>query len=161
MAPRRTEDEASADPSELPTALRDLAWTIHRLVPEVASLDPLPNTELAVVKQVLGSPGITVSELAGRLGMRHSNVSAAVRGLIGRGLVARESDPSDRRVTKLAPTEKSTSARESIDTRWSGTVRNAMDLLSDEHVAAIEAASGALRALDEALHEERDQRGHR
>ncbi|MDN5913897.1 MAG: MarR family transcriptional regulator [Pseudonocardia sp.] len=136
---------------ELATVLRDLAWTIHRLVPGVAGLDPLPTTELAVIKQVLASPGITVTELARHLGLQHSNTSAAVRGLVGRGLVARDPSPSDRRVSRLVPTEKSLAAQESIDTVWSGTVRTAMSRLDRDQVAAVEAASGALQALDEIL----------
>lgn len=146
---------------ELATVLRDLAWTIHRLVPDVAGLDPLPTTELAVIKQVQASPGITVTELARHLGMQDSNTSAAVRGLVGRGLVARERSPSDRRVSRLVPTEKSLAAKESIDTVWSGTVRTAMARLDHEHVAAAEAASGALQALDHILRtEQRVPRSH-
>ncbi len=142
---------ASAERRELATVLRDLAWTIHRLVPEVAGLEPLPNTELAVLKHVLSSPGVTVGELAADLRMRQSNVSAAVRGLVDRDLVAREGSPTDRRVTRLVPTEKSLAARESIDTVWSGTIHTAMGRLDDDQVAAIEAASDALRALGHAL----------
>lgn len=138
--------------------LRDLAWTIQRLVPEAAGLDPLTNTELAVIKRVQASPGVTVSGLARHLGMKQSNVSAAVRDLVGRGLVAREADPADGRVHQLVPTEKSLADKDSIDTVWSGGVRTAMDRLEPEQVAAIENASDALRALDEVLHAERDGR---
>ena len=140
------------------TVLRDLAWTIQRLVPEAAGLDPLTNTELAVIKRVQASPGVTVSGLARHLGMKQSNVSAAVRALVGRGLVAREADAADRRVHQLVPTEKSLADKDSIDTVWSGAVRTAMDRLEPEQVAAIENASDALRALDEVLHAERDCR---
>ncbi len=148
---------ASTGQRELATVLRDLAWTIQRLVPEVAGLDPLPTTELAVIKHIQGSPGVTVSELARHLGMQQSNVSAAVRGLAERGLVARENSPADRRVTRLVPTEKSLAAKESIDTVWSGTIQTAMARLSHEQVAAIEAASGALQALDQVLHAEQPE----
>ena len=144
-------EDGSDGRRELATVLRDLAWTIHRLVPEVAGLEPLPTTELAVVKQVLADPGVTVTELARRLGMRQSNVSAAVRALAGRGLVARERCTRDRRVTRLVPTEKSLGARSSIDTVWSGTVGAAMSRLAPGQVASIDAASDALRALDEVL----------
>jgi DNA-binding MarR family transcriptional regulator len=123
-------------------------------VPEVAGLEPLPNTEPAVIKQVLESPGVTVGELAATLRMRQSNVSAAVRALVDRDLVARGSSPTDRRVTRLLPTGKSLAARESIDTVWSGTIRTAMDRLDDEQVEAIEAASDVLRALGHVLHTE-------
>lgn len=144
--------ETTDEQRRLATVLRDLAWTIHRLVPEVADLDPLPNTELAVAKQVLAAPGITVTEIAHRLGMQQSNVSTAVRALVARGLVDRERAPEDRRIIRLSPTEKSRGARESIDDRWSGTVHTAMAALTPDQVKAIENAEAALEALDEALH---------
>ncbi|SDP29354.1 DNA-binding transcriptional regulator, MarR family [Actinopolyspora xinjiangensis] len=139
---------------ELADVLRDLAWTIHRLVPDVAGIEPLPTSELAVIKHIQASPNITVTELARQLGMQQSNASAAVRNLVERGLVARERDPGDRRVTRLTPTQKSLAEKDSIDTVWSGTVQTAMTRLTPEQSAALEAASGALEALDQALHTE-------
>ena len=99
---------------ELATVLRDLAWTIQRLVPEVAGLDPLTNTEIAVIKRIQASPGITLTDLARHLEMQQSNASAAVRDLVERGLVARERSAADLRVTKLVPTEKSLAARGNV-----------------------------------------------
>ncbi|KAA9155283.1 MarR family transcriptional regulator [Amycolatopsis acidicola] len=139
---------------ELAGVLRGLSWTIHRLVPETAGLEPLPNTELAALKQVLDTPGITVGELAGRLGMKQSNTSAAVRALTGRGLIAREGSPEDGRVTRLVPTEKSLADDELIDEVWSGTIRAAMARLEPAQIAAISSAADALKALDEVLHTE-------
>lgn len=75
----------------------------------------------------------------------------AVRELVDRGLVSRESSPADRRLTLLVPTEKSLGARASIDEVWSGTIRAAMARLDPDQVAALEAASPALRALHAAL----------
>ncbi|WP_017974818.1 MarR family winged helix-turn-helix transcriptional regulator [Actinopolyspora halophila] len=146
---------ASTGQRELATVLRDLAWTIQRLVPEVTGLDPLTNTELAAIKHIQESPGITVTELARQLGMQQSNASAAVRDLVERDLVAREHNPTDRRVTRLVPTERSLAAKDSIDTVWSGTIRTALSRLDHDQVATLHTASGALRALDQALHAER------
>ncbi|MFI5717960.1 MarR family winged helix-turn-helix transcriptional regulator [Nocardia sp. NPDC051750] len=148
-------DRHAHDGRDLPTVLRDLAWTVHRLVPEVAGVPHLPTTELAVLKQILAAPGITVTELSARLGMRQSNVSVAVRGLVDRGLVARSADPADRRVTRLAPTESSFDARETIRSVWSGTVEQAMARLDDHQVAALRSAADALEALDRVLRDER------
>lgn len=53
-------------------------------------------------------------------------------------------------MTRLLPTEKSLAAKEAINTVWSGAIRAAMTRLDPDQVAA----SGALAALDEALHEE-------
>jgi DNA-binding MarR family transcriptional regulator len=145
---------ASVEVGELAKVLRDLAWTVHRLVPEVAGLEPLPTTELAVLMHVLTTPGTTVTESARRLRMRHSNVSAAVRDLVARGLVIREPSTEDRRVSLLLPTEKALAEQNSIDTVWSGTVRSAMVHLDPAQVETIEAAADALAALDHVLRDE-------
>ncbi|MEV5650324.1 helix-turn-helix domain-containing protein [Nocardia sp. NPDC052254] len=148
----------SAAVGDLARVLRDLAWTVHRLVPEVAGLDPLPTTELAVLMQVLTTPGSTVTDMARRLGMRHSNVSAAVRDLVARGLVTREPSAADRRVSLLMPTDKAYSEQDSIDSVWSGTVRAAMVRLDPAQVQAIEGAADALAALDHVLRDDRNPR---
>lgn len=150
-------DEALGQ-DELAEGLRDLAWTVQRLAPELAGLDPLTNTELAVIKHIQAEPGVPVTELARKVGMRQSNTSAAVRDLVRRELVTRERSSADRRVTRLWPTERSLGAKESINRTWSTAIRSAMSRLDDDEVAAIEAASGALRALDDALQAERASR---
>lgn len=150
-------DEAPGQ-DELAEGLRDLAWTVQRVAPELAGLDPLTNTELAVIKHIQAEPGVPVTELARKVGMRQSNTSAAVRDLVRRALVTRERSSADRRVTRLWPTERSLAAKESISRTWSATIRSAMSRLDDGEVAAIDAASGALRALDAALQAERASR---
>lgn len=163
MAGVTPEPEEHAEPAEhtgrreLSTVLRQLAWTIHRLEPGTAGLDPLPAAELAVIKRVQERPGVTVGELAGYLGLQHSNTSAAVRALVGRGLVARTQSAADRRVTRLEPTEASLAARDLIDAAWSGTIRDAMTRLDDEQTTALDAAVDALEALDRVLRDDRQQ----
>ena len=138
---------------DVTTVLRDLAWTIHRRVPEVAGLDPLPTTELAILKHVIDSPGATVTALARQLDLRQSNTSAALRTLVARGLVHREPSTTDRRVTLVFPTELALADSTMISAAWSGEMRDALDTLDAADVAAIEAAAGALDRLDAALHE--------
>ncbi|OLT47688.1 hypothetical protein BJF85_14925 [Saccharomonospora sp. CUA-673] len=142
-----------APDSDLATVLRDLAWTVHRLAPNVAGFEPLPNSELAVVKEVLAEPGITVTELGRRVGMLQSNTSAAVRALVRKDLVTRQRCDSDRRITRLVPTQMCLDVSDTIRTVWSGTVCEAMTRLTPEHVEAIAAARPALRALDKVLKE--------
>lgn len=138
-------------PDNVADVLRDLAWTVHRTVPHVAGLEPLPTTELAVLKHVLDSPGITVTELARSVGLRQSNASAAVRVLVERGLVHREPSPTDRRQTLLVTTDRARSDDAVIREAWSGEVRSALSRLDHADVAVIEAASGALDRLDALL----------
>lgn len=145
-------DVAMATPQPDVTAvLRDLAWTVHRRTPQVAGLEPLPTTELAVLKHVLESPGVSVGEVSRHLGLRQSNTSAAVRTLDDRGLVAREADPDDRRVTRLVPTERARVENRAIAEAWAGPIVEARAALAPEHVAALDAAVDALQALDRHL----------
>lgn len=146
-------EQSQAGRRDLATALRDLAWTIQRLVPEAAGVPSLPASEVAVLKQVLAAPGVTVGELARHLGMQQSNTSAAVRALVERGLLARESSPLDRRVTRLVPTDKLLAEHDAIERAWSGTIAAAMTRLEPDQVAALEAVSGPLRDLERVLRE--------
>ncbi len=129
----------------------DGGWTIHRRSPQVAGIEPLPTTELAVLMHVLESPGLSVGEVSRHLGLRQSNTSAALRTLGERGLVAREPDPDDRRVTRLVPTERAQVEHEAVAEAWVGPVVEAVGELSASDLAALEAAVPALLALDRRL----------
>lgn len=141
--------------------LRDLAWTIHRRVPEGATAEPLPTTELALLKHVLDSPGLTVGELARRLGLRQPNTSAALRTLLERGLVVREPSPEDRRTFHIVPTEEALAEDEAIAAAWSGPLRAAQQHLTAEQAAALENAHDALVALDELIRSEQGEGSRR
>ncbi|GAA1483226.1 MarR family winged helix-turn-helix transcriptional regulator [Brachybacterium fresconis] len=145
-------------PRDVAMVLRDLAWSIHRRVPEAATADPLPTTELALLKHVLDSPGLTVGELARRLGLRQPNTSAALRTLLERGLVVREPSLQDRRTFHIVPTEEALAEDEAIAAAWSGPLRAAQEQLSPEHAAALEGARDALVALDELIRGEQGER---
>ncbi len=137
--------------ADVSAVIRDLAWTVHRRSPQVAGVEPLPTTELAVLMHVLESPGVSVGEVSRHLGLRQSNTSAALRTLDERGLVAREPDAEDRRVTRLVPTERAQVEHEAIADAWAGPIAEARAALAPEHVAALDAAVGALQALDRRL----------
>lgn len=145
-------------PRDVPMVLRDLAWTIHRRVPETVAADPLATTELALLKHVLETPGVTVGELARRLGIRQPNTSAALRTLIDRGLVLREPSPEDRRAFHIVPTDKALAEDAEISAAWTGPVRSAQERLSPEHIAALENARDALAALDVLIRADQSER---
>jgi DNA-binding MarR family transcriptional regulator len=135
----------------LGSLLHTLSWTIHRTLPSAAGLDPLPTSELAVLKRIIAEPGVTVSELATALGLRQSNASAAVKALVDRGLVRRKSSPSDRRVALLHPTEAALKNKSLIEEAWSGSISAAMMRLPADQLNAILDAAEALAALDQEL----------
>jgi len=136
---------------ELADVLRELGWTVHRRAPERAGVGPIPTTEIALLKQVIDSPGATVGELAQALGLRQPNVSAAIRVLADRGLVTKETSATDRRITMVKPTAAGHAEHEAIASGWSSPIVDALASLSEEHQRTLEGATEALAALYDLL----------
>jgi DNA-binding MarR family transcriptional regulator len=149
--PRQSTGKPGALRVELTVTLRELAWTIHRRVPDRAGVGPIPTTELALLKQVLETPGATVGELTQALGLQQPNTSAALRVLIRRGLVTREQSADDRRVARIFPTPLASTEHQAIAEAWAGSVDAALSQLSPEEIDALEQALNALQALDRAI----------
>lgn len=135
----------------LATHLHELSRTINRVLPSLAALEPLPASELAAVLSIHSDPGITLTALATQLGMRQSNTSAVVRGLVERGLVRREKSPGDLRVVLLHPTEMALKDLEIVQESWSKTLGEALLRLPPKLRLEILGASGALGALNAEL----------
>ncbi|HWD64813.1 MAG TPA: MarR family transcriptional regulator [Solirubrobacteraceae bacterium] len=134
---------------ELAVALHDVAWALPRTVgAEVeAELDPLPPSELEVLRLVVDRPGLNLGEVAEELGLQPSNASATVRMLVARGLLERHGDESDGRVTRLAPTQQAAATRRIREQEWGRHLERHLSELSSEQVSLLLAAVPALRAL--------------
>ncbi|WP_193045638.1 MarR family winged helix-turn-helix transcriptional regulator [Mycolicibacterium baixiangningiae] len=132
---------------ELALALHDLSWRIARFGPAQVGLEPLPASELAVLRAVIEEPGRSVSEVAAATNMQSSNVSTAVRGLMDRGLLNKCADARDRRVSLLEPTARALAERDAIENAIAGSVSAALRELPAAAVEALVAAIPALRAL--------------
>lgn len=141
------DDERDAVRQDLAVTIRELAWTIHRKAPDRAGVGPIPTTEIALLKQIIDHPGATVGELAQGLGLRQPNVSAALRALLGRGLVERHQSPSDRRIASIFVTDAGVAEHQEISTAWATPVHAAMADLDAADVDALAAAAGALDAV--------------
>ena len=137
--------------TEVSITLRELAWTIHRKAPDRAGVGPLPTTEIALLKQVIDSPASTVGELAAALGLQQPNVSSGLRELERRGFVTREKSERDRRISLIQPTPSGIAEHQAIAEEWAGPVNAALDQLTPEQQAALEAAADALAAAHQAL----------
>ena len=135
---------------DVPTTLRELAWVIHRSAPERAG-GPIPTTEVALLKQVLDTPGSTVGELASALGLRQPNVSSALRALEERGMVRRVKNEDDRRVTQIMPTPVGATEHHAISEAWKEPLLEAIGTLETEDREALAAAAGALQRLYDQL----------
>lgn len=132
---------------ELALVLHALSWRLARLGPAKVGLEPLPASELAVLRNVLEQPGRSVSEVAAATGMQSSNVSAAVRSLIDRGLLDKRPAEHDRRVSVLRPTDKALTERAAIEDALAGAVAQALSELPPADVQALLSALPALRDL--------------
>lgn len=138
----------AAGPAALASVLHDLSWTIQRLDPvEDLGIERLAPAELTILKEVDRHPGVGVSALAELLAMQSSNVSASVRHLVGRGLVARTPSPDDRRVAQLHVTEQMARNRARIEAAWSSRITDALGRLPDGAAAQLTEAAPALTLL--------------
>lgn len=146
--PRRSDHD---DVQKVALTLHDLSWRIARFGPAHVGIDPLPASELAVLRTVMDQPGQSMSDVAEALSMQPSNVSAAVRSLIARGLVDKRSASHDRRISLLAPTQRALDERAQIETAIAATVSAALQTLPAHLADALDAALPAIRALTEQL----------
>ncbi|MCG7288361.1 MarR family winged helix-turn-helix transcriptional regulator [Cellulomonas sp. ACRRI] len=147
-------DDAGPDDAG-PDDLRLLAVALHdlsRAVRQAQGAQPggparLPPTEFEVMRYVDAHPGTSVGGAAAALELRQSNVSAAVRGLVARGLVERATDAGDRRVTRLHPTPLARERREPVEAGWARTLGAALAGLPAQDAAAVRRAAGPLARL--------------
>lgn len=136
---------------ELALALHELSWRLARFGPHRAGLDPLPASELAVLRAVVDEPGLSVSDVASAVAMQSSNVSATVRALVDRGLVSKSPREDDRRVSVLHPTSKARTDKRAIDDALSDGIAEVLAELPAESVSVLLSAAPDLRRLAAAL----------
>ncbi|GGO58533.1 MarR family winged helix-turn-helix transcriptional regulator [Streptomyces lasiicapitis] len=140
---------------ELTPALYTLSRVLRFQGMDEAGLWRLPPSELELMRYVHAEPGVTVGVLARELGMQVSNVSATVRGLVNGGLLEREKDPDDGRVSRLRPTLKAEQGMALIENAWAEIFADALAELSEAQREALLASVPALEALGAALKERR------
>lgn len=134
---------------ELAVVLHDIAWLLPRTIdPRAeAGLDPLPATELEVMRLLVRAPELSVGEVARELGLQPSNASAAVRGLVARGLLERKPDARDGRVSRLHPTARAQAVRRQREGAWGELLRARLAKLPPEDAAQLLGSVDSLRAL--------------
>lgn len=138
---------------ELAVALHDIVWLLPRKLDRWAEvgLDPLPPSELEVMRLLVRAPGLNVGEVAQELGLRPSNASAAIRGLIARGLLERKADERDGRVSRLAPTARAQAIRRQREEAWGVLLRARLKQIPPEDATRLLDAAESLHALAAAL----------
>ncbi|MBV8945046.1 MAG: MarR family transcriptional regulator [Solirubrobacterales bacterium] len=134
---------------ELAVALHDIAWLLPRTIDLEAEigLEPLPPSELEVMRLLVRRPGLSVGEVAREFGMQPSNASAAIRALVARGLLHRRPDQRDGRISRLTPTDRAQTIRRQREAAWGELLRVRLNRLSRADAAHLLAAADALQAL--------------
>ncbi len=134
---------------ELAVVLHDIAWLLPRKIDPWAEVDlePLPPTELEVMRLLVRAPKLSVGEVARELGLQQSNASAAIRALMARGLLDRLSDSRDGRISRLSPTAKAQEIRRRREHAWGELLRARLARLHPEQAAQLLAAVEPLEAL--------------
>jgi DNA-binding MarR family transcriptional regulator len=145
---------ADQDPAaqELAVVLQDLAWLLPRTI-GLAELqkDPMPTSELEVMRLLVRRPGLSVGEVAAELGLHGPNVSTAIRALAGRGLLERRPADEDRRIVRLHPTPQATAIRDRREEAWGAALAGVLDELPRRDAVALRRAAPALRRLADRL----------
>lgn len=113
------------------------------------SVVPLTGTEAMVLRWVDRHPGTTPSVAAEAMGLRRSNLSAALRSLDSKGMILRQSDPADSRIVHLRPTPRAAVSRARIRAHWAEVLAERLPDLDDEQRdilgRAIEILQGVVR----------------
>lgn len=148
---------ASVDPPEqqtspaahrdLAVAILDVSFEVRRKSHEGTGVLPLSSGLLDIVRVIERHPGITVAEVAARLGRQLSNVSAQLRELVALGLVTRTRDAADKRYVVLHPTPEALRIRTVLEGAWAEALASASSRLLPAEQAQIAASLPALERL--------------
>ncbi len=144
LAPEAGSDDASA-------RLRAAVGRLSRRLRETRAGSGLTPTQISVLFSIGRLGPLTMTELAEREGLNPTMLSRVVAGLCRAGLVARSSDPSDRRVALAAPTSAGRRLRERIQRERSEALAVHLAALAPAQREAILDAIPALEALAERL----------
>lgn len=122
---------ADLEPGERgPARLADLLFALSREVEphgrNGVDVIALSNLEVAVLRWIDGHPGTSPSATAQATGLQRSNLSAALRGLESKGMLARSPDPSDHRLIRLRLTGVAHENIQRLHRHWAGLVGAAL-----------------------------------
>jgi DNA-binding MarR family transcriptional regulator len=133
---------------DLAVVLHDLGWLLPRTIGLAAARqEPLPASELEVIRLLVRRPGLSVNDVARELGLQPSNASTAIRLLIARGTLERRQDSADARVARLFPTAAAYAARDRREQSWGEQLAGVLGGLPAADRTRLTAAVPALRQL--------------
>jgi DNA-binding MarR family transcriptional regulator len=143
----------AVDHRALAVALLDISSDVRRKSHEDTGFRPLSNGVLEILRVIESHPGITVAEVASRLGRQFSNVSVQLRELVASNLVTRTRDAADKRYVVLHPTAESQRIKGLLENAWADALSSASSRLLPAERAQIAASLPALERLASLLAE--------
>lgn len=125
--------------------LADLIHTVSRHLRPPSDLKPglCTSVEIAVLRYVSRNPGSTARLAAEATKLTSSNFSRAIRTLVGKNLLKRESDDQDARAVRLYPTPLTEKNFQRMREAWS---QRLAEIIDDD--AKLDDAIRVLRALE-------------
>ncbi|MCS6976922.1 MAG: MarR family transcriptional regulator, partial [Gemmatales bacterium] len=98
--------------AKIVAALERLSQALNKVLWDAAWQKEMSQTQAQVLLYILsqGRGGVTITDLARRFDLRHSTLSDAVRVLIEKGLLRRQTDPEDARAVRLRLSAKGRTA---------------------------------------------------
>ena len=128
-----------------------VAPRLHRAIERRAAADITlpkpPEVQLGAVRLLREQPGLTIRELASALQLKQGNASALVTTMVTAGMLRKEQDPSDRRVTRVYLTDAELGRVEQVDAVFTGYVDAALATLTAEQRAALPALDALARSI--------------
>lgn len=147
MQPAPT-DAAVAEmvPAELASRLRLTVARLNRQLRQQSDVE-LPPTRLAHLSTIERQGPLTLGALAGIERVAPATVTKVVKNLEHLGLVARETDPDDRRVVRVRVTAEGTKRLHATRTRKTAWLAQRLSELDPEELARVQASVDVLEAL--------------
>ena len=135
-------------------ALAEFADVVMRIAreidpngPHAPDIVPLTGTEALVMRWVHHNPGASPSAVAAATALQRSNCSVALRSLVAKGMIERQTAPDDARAVRLQPTALADESVRKLHAYWADRLRGALDGDS----AGVEAAAALLARVEGGL----------
>ena len=135
--------------NELAEQLRPVVMRLSRELRREVRLLGVTAGQVSLLFAIDRQPGVGVRELAAREHVSPAAMSRHVRGLVERGLVRREGDPSDARRQRLHVTDEGKRIIRRVKSRRTEWLASRLRMLPENDLEAIHAAITPLRRLVE------------
>jgi len=133
--------------NELAPRLRLAVMRLARALRINADAGVLTASQVSALATIAKRGPLTLGELAAAEGVQPPSITRVVANLEGDGLVERDVDPDDRRVTRVRVTARGSQVLERSRARKNAFLRAGLEDLSPAELAAIARALSALERL--------------